>query len=93
MDMVRITKCDMADCAYNKGDMCRTPGITVGPHAECHTYVHASSRGGIPEVEGAIGACLASSCAFNKRLECTAPAVDVAVDDKHADCETFQAKK
>ncbi|MDP2920271.1 MAG: hypothetical protein Q8O43_08655 [Dehalococcoidia bacterium] len=41
MNMTVISKCNMASCAYNKAGMCRTLGITVGPHAECNTYVHA----------------------------------------------------
>jgi len=71
---------------------CHTLAITVGPHAECNTYVHASSRGGFPEVKGGIGACTASGCKFNDKLECQASKVDVAVDAKHADCKTFQVK-
>ena len=57
MDMVGISKCSMVTCAYYKAGACHTLGITVGPHAECNTYVHASSRGGFPEVKGGIGAC------------------------------------
>ncbi|MBI4187123.1 MAG: DUF1540 domain-containing protein [Chloroflexi bacterium] len=93
MNMTGISKCNMSTCAYNKEGSCHTLGITVGPHAECNTYVHASSRGGFPEVTGGIGACLASNCKFNSKLECQATKVDVAIDDKHADCKTFQSKK
>jgi hypothetical protein len=93
MKMTGISKCNMSICAYNKEGACHTPGITVGPHAECNTYVHHSSRGGFPEVKGEIGACLASSCKFNDKLECQAAEVDVTSDDKHADCATFQQKK
>ncbi len=92
MKMTGISKCSMSTCAYNKEASCHTLGITVGPHAECNTYVHASSRGGFPEVTGGVGACLASSCKFNDKLECQAAKVDVATDEKHADCKTFQPK-
>jgi hypothetical protein len=92
MDMSMITKCTMSNCAYNAGGMCHTLGITVGPHAECNTFVHASARGGFREVQGGIGACLASDCKFNDKLECRATNVDVASHEKHADCETFRAK-
>jgi len=47
---------------------------------------------GFPEVKGGIGACTASGCKSNNKLECRAPKVDVAVDAKHADCKTFLAK-
>jgi hypothetical protein len=92
MKMTSISKCNQSTCAYNKDESCHTLGITIGPHAECNTYVHASSRGGFPDVKGGIGACQTSSCKFNSKLECQAAKVDVAVDEKHADCKTFQAK-
>jgi Domain of Unknown Function (DUF1540) len=92
MKMTSISKCNMGTCAYNKENSCHTPGITVGPHGECSTYVHASSRGGFPKVSAGVGACTASSCKFNNQLECKAPKIDVAVDDKHADCQTFEAE-
>jgi hypothetical protein len=93
MNMTEISKCGMSVCAYNKAGSCHTLGITVGPHAECNTYVHHTSRGGFPEVNGGIGACLAASCRFNDQLECRAPDVKVASDDKHADCTTFEKKE
>jgi hypothetical protein len=71
---------------------CHTLGISVGPHAECNTYLHASNRGGYPEVKGGVGSCAASSCKFNNKLECQAPRIDVNIDDKHADCQTFQTE-
>ncbi|MBI4188416.1 MAG: DUF1540 domain-containing protein, partial [Chloroflexi bacterium] len=58
--MSLISKCNMVNCAYNKDNYCRTLGITVGPHAECNTYTHASSRGGYADAKAGIGACLAS---------------------------------
>lgn len=93
MDISQIAKCDMSSCAYNTSGLCRTLAITVGPHAECHTYNHGSSKGGFKETKGGIGACLASDCKFNDRLECAAPNVNVASHDRHADCETFQPRR
>ena len=92
MDMVSIAKCSMVDCAYNKNRECHTPAITVGDHAECNTYVHASARGGYKDVTGAVGACRAMDCRYNDALECHAAAIDVADHDKHADCATFAKK-
>ena len=93
MEMSRIERCNMFTCAYNTDDVCHTPGITVGPHAECNTYVHASPLSGFPETNGGIGACLASNCKFNKNLECVAPSVDVTDHERHADCATFEPVK
>ncbi len=92
MDMTQILACNMSACAYNMNDICHTPGINVGPHAECNTYTHGSSKGGFRDIKGAIGACLASNCTFNTLLECCAPDINVAGHDRHADCETFQAR-
>jgi hypothetical protein len=92
MDMTKIDKCNMGNCAYNKEGVCHTLAISVGPHAECNTYVHASSRGGFNDVNGGIGSCLASDCKFNDRLECRASNIEVSGHVKHADCETFEKK-
>ena len=90
MDMTGIAQCNMDSCAYNSKMQCHTKAITVGPHAECNTYVHASARGGFDELRGGIGSCLASDCSFNSSLECCAPSVEVSGHDKHADCTTFE---
>ncbi len=90
MDMSQIMKCSMADCAYNRDNLCHTLGISVGPHTECNTYIHASSKGGFQEAKGGVGACSASDCSFNDRLECRASGINVASHDRHADCETFK---
>ena len=92
MKMNPVSGCDMTNCAYNKNNRCHTLGITVGPHAECNTFVHASARGGYDDANGGVGACLASGCTFNDRLECKAAAIDVVTHDKHPDCRTFQPK-
>ncbi len=93
MDMTRISGCSMAQCTFNQGNQCRTPGITVGPHAECSTYTYSNpSKGGRPEVKGGIGACLASDCNFNEKLECCAPGIDVQDHSLHADCKTYRQK-
>ena len=92
MDMTQITKCNMETCAYNQDAACHTLGINVGPHAECNTYTHGSSKGGKQEVNGAIGACLASDCMFNDMLECNAPSIDVSSHERHADCGTFMPR-
>jgi hypothetical protein len=92
MDMTQIMACDMSTCTYNMNDVCHTPGINVGSHAECNTYTHGSSKDGFQEVNGGVGACLASECKFNEQLECVASNINVTSHDRHADCKTFQAR-
>ncbi|MDP2730386.1 MAG: DUF1540 domain-containing protein [Dehalococcoidales bacterium] len=92
MDMTRILECNMSACAYNMTNRCHTPGINVGSHAECNTYTHASGKGGVPEANAGVGACLAADCKFNEQLECRASNIDVASHNRHADCETYQVR-
>lgn len=89
MDMTPVTSCSMSSCAYNSGEICHTRAINVGYHAECNTYVHGSTRGGLKEAKGGIGACMASDCKYNDRLECVAGDVDVSGHENHADCGKF----
>jgi len=93
MNMSPIAECNMSSCAFNANNLCHTLGIAVGPHAECNTYVHGSSKGGFPEVKGGIGSCLASNCRYNDQLECRARGIGVVAHDRHADCETFDPRK
>ncbi len=90
MEMTQISNCDMESCTYNTGGLCHTLAIAVGPHAECNTYTHGSSKGGFNNANGGIGSCLAADCRFNERLECRAPEIDVSSHEIHADCETFE---
>lgn len=92
MEMSSISKCNMSVCVYNQKGLCHTPGITVGPHAECNTYSYGSSKGGFTDMKGAIGACAASECKYNEMLECRAPNIDVSSHSTHADCKTFEPK-
>lgn len=93
MEMSQITKCDMSACVYNQENRCTTMGITVGLHGECNTFNHGSAKGGIDDVNGGVGACLAADCMFNEKLECKVPKISVMVHDRHPDCATFKQKK
>ena len=68
MKMNQITTCNMTDCAYNRQNCCRTLGITVGPHTECNTFRHASTRGGFIEIQGGVGASSAADCEYNDSI-------------------------
>lgn len=83
----------MQNCVYNKMGCCRTPGITIGAHAECNTYSHASAKGGFDEVVGIVGACLNSGCKFNDQLECVSRTICVTVHGRHPDCQTYRPKE
>ncbi len=89
MNMTPVSECNMSTCAFNSSAMCHTRAINVGFHAECNTYLHGSEKGGLKDVTGGIGACMASNCKFNNRLECTASDIDVSGHQGHADCAKF----
>lgn len=88
----QIKMCSVSNCVYNMENNCHTPGINVGPHAECSTFLHGTSKGGFTEVEGTVGACQASDCKYNDKLECRAPNIDVALHSIHADCKTYEPR-
>ncbi|MDV2989521.1 MAG: DUF1540 domain-containing protein [Dehalogenimonas sp.] len=91
--MSSVSQCNMGVCAYNDQGICHTATINVGPHAECHTYLHGSSKGGFQDLKSGVGACAASNCKFNASLECQAPAIDVTCfNNFSADCSTFECK-
>ena len=90
--MPQVRECEVATCAYNGNKACHTLGITVGPHAECSTFNHGSRKCGFNDVKGGVGACLATDCRFNDRLECAAPNIKVNNHSEHADCQTFEEK-
>lgn len=95
-EMVKIVSCDVTDCSYNKHNSCHTLAITVGgpsdPCPSCDTYLHSSHKGGIPDIQGGVGACKVESCAMNKSLECSAPSVKIGMHQSHPDCMTFKKK-
>lgn len=92
MEMTPIAACNVSQCVYNQQNLCHTPGINVGHHAECNTYFWGNPKGGLVEIKGGIGACQASECRFNQQLECRASNINVSTHNGHADCHTFQPK-
>ncbi|MBI2855040.1 MAG: DUF1540 domain-containing protein [Chloroflexi bacterium] len=90
--MSQIAACNMSTCVYNRDNQCHTLGITVGPHAECNTFNHASSKGGLRDANAGVGACTAADCRFNDQMECNAPNINVASHNIHPDCKTYQPR-
>lgn len=92
MEMRQVASCNVSSCAFNTDNLCRTPGINVGPHAQCDTFNYWNNKAGFREVKGGVGACRAADCQYNNMLECNAPNINVTVHSGHADCKTFRAK-
>lgn len=92
MKMPKVSRCDVASCAYNTEHECHAGAITVGDgtHPRCDTFFSAPSKGGDEDNKAKVGACKVSQCRYNESFECTARNIKVgpAVDD--ADCLTFE---
>ena len=94
MEMAKVTKCDVADCAYNMDHKCHTMAITVGDgdNPMCDTFCNASTKGGDTDLMAGVGACKVSGCKHNSKLECTASGITVNYKDQEADCMTFESR-
>lgn len=94
MDMAKVQKCSVDDCAYNKDNKCHALAITIGDgdNPQCDTYCHASNKGGEASAVAGVGACKVAICRFNQMLECTAGRVNIGWKGQEADCLTFTRK-
>jgi len=71
MEMSKVTKCKVSDCAYNENDICHAEVITVGEGRppRCLTFqLSSTARGGDSQI---------SSHRFNADLQCQAPEIFV----------------
>lgn len=88
--MPKIKVCDVNQCAYNNQNICHAMAITVGDsHPTCDTFTNSSSKAGVQEITGGVGACKVDNCKFNESLECSAPNIQVSFHQDHACCKTF----
>lgn len=92
MDMSKIAKCSVNQCAYNKDQQCHALAITVGDEKSpmCDTFLPSSQKGGDMGTSGKVGACKVSVCKYNESLECNAGQIEVGVKQNTAFCLTFE---
>jgi len=92
MEMTRVMKCEIVNCAYNMESCCQTMAITVGDgaHPKCDTFCISSVKGGQAGCSTGVGACKVASCMYNSDLECRAPGISVGYKADEPDCLTFQ---
>jgi len=95
MEMVKVMKCEVNDCAYNMDDGCHTMVITIGDsmNPRCDTFCLSSMKGGDTSCLAGVGACKISSCTYNNNLECEAPGISIGYkeQEQEPDCMTFQS--
>ncbi len=94
MEMSKVIKCEVDDCAYNLSSTCNARAITVGHGAtpRCDTFCQSMMKGGDAESLASVGACKVSLCMYNSVLECQSPGICVGYNAGEPDCLTFQAK-
>jgi len=95
MEMPKILQCDATECAYNRNQECHAMAITVGDGANprCDTFWQASTKGGVLNIIGGVGACRATACRYNQSLGCSASGINVGHDaGGEVDCLTFQMR-
>ena len=92
MEMSKVMKCEVTDCAYNMDSCCRTMAITIGDgvHATCDTFCHFGIKGGNADCMAGVGACKIAPCMYNNNLECAAPGISIGYQGQEPDCLTFQ---
>ncbi len=94
MEMPKVIKCDVNDCAYNMDNKCHAMAITIGDSREpkCDTFCQSMAKGGDINSIAGVGACKVSSCTYNTDLECQAMEICVGYKGQDADCLTFHSK-
>jgi hypothetical protein len=92
MDMSKIAKCSVSQCAYNKQMQCHALAITIGDQdsPKCDTFLQSASKGGDAGATGKVGACKVGVCKLNKSLECSAGQIEVGTKAGTAFCLTFE---
>ena len=90
MEMTKVSKCEVSDCAYNVGNACHAIAITVGDPAnpKCDTFFQSMLKGGDCDSVAGVGACKVSSCLFNSSFECQSPGISVGYGEMNPDCLT-----
>ncbi len=92
MDMPKVSRCEVAECAYNLNTCCHALAITIGDAAspKCDTFCPSATKGGDMGATASVGACKCHACAHNVDLECQAPSVTVGYKADEVDCLTFE---
>ena len=94
MNMCKVAKCEVNDCAYNQDNRCHTMAVTIGDstNPRCDTFCQESMQGGESSCTASVGACKVSCCTYNSGLECQAPEICVGYMGDDPDCLTFHPR-
>lgn len=92
MEMSKVMKCSVNDCAYNMDNCCHALAITIGDSMQprCDTFCRSAMKGGDASSMAVVGACKVSECQYNTSLECQAPGISIGYSEQEPDCLTFE---
>ncbi|MEW6019493.1 MAG: DUF1540 domain-containing protein [Pseudomonadota bacterium] len=89
--MGMVLACQVEECSYNQGRVCRAGGIMVGDrgtHAACDTFTTEPAEQKL--AEPMVSDCEVSVCRFNDEAGvCHAPAVSLGRHEGHAECDSY----
>lgn len=93
MEITKVRKCEVTECAYNTDNCCHAIAITIGDESNpmCDTFCQSAVKGGDNEATACVGACKVSSCQHNDSLECQCPEIEVGYQGYDADCLSFES--
>lgn len=95
MEMPKVLRCEIIDCAYNLDNVCHAMAISIGDGVRptCNTFCQylMEAKAGDVGCVAQVGACKESDCVHNVCLECQASGIVVGQKEDHPECETFKS--
>lgn len=92
LELPQVAQCTVTQCGYHQNG-CHAAAITIGGEsAQCATFIDTTTKGGVEDELGRVGACQRVDCRHNDDLECHAPAIRVAAGQSVADCQTYEPR-
>lgn len=94
MEMPKVSRCDVLECAYNMDKECHAMAVTIGDivHPKCDTLCMAVNEDLDVNCFAGVGACKTIACSYNHGFECMASEISVGYNSDEVDCMTFRQR-
>ena len=94
MEMPKVSRCDVSECAYNMDKECHAMAVTIGDvvHPRCDTLCMAVNEDLDVNCFAGVGACKTIACSYNHGFECMASEISVGYNSDEVDCMTFRQR-
>ncbi len=94
MEMPKVSRCEVLECAYNMDEECHAMAITIGDvvHPKCDTLCMAVNEDLDVNCFAGVGACKTIACSYNQGFECMASEISVGYNSDEVDCMTFRQR-